>query len=205
MSFNNQITYTPANSSTTGYAASVTGATFTLTNFSSGDGVARKVSILNNTVTDHSAKTLTIIGLNAENKTITEVLSAPGASATVVSVNYYLSIVSITPSATIGADTFSIGWGSLFVCPCIPCNWRGGQASIDVTVTGTITYSVEQTWDDIQTKTTAFVWVVNNAGEGAQTAKLQIVLAVLPKAYRLNIASYTNGATITLSFIQRDK
>lgn len=205
MSFNNQITYTPANINTGGYAASVTGATFTLTSLSSGDGVSRKVSILNNTATDHSAKTITIVGFDPDGKAQSEGIAGPGPTATVVSTKYYSSITSVTPSATIGADTFSIGWGGLFICPTIPCNWRGGIASIDVGVTGTINYGIEQTFDDIQTKTTAFTWVVNNAGETGQTGKLQIVLQALPKAYRLNVASYTNGATITVSFVQRDK
>lgn len=205
MSFNNQITYSPATASTTFFAASVTGATFTLTNTAVSDGLAHKVTVLNNSVTDHSGKTLTLTGTSQDGKAQSESFAAPAGSATVTSTLYYATLTSVTISATIGADTFSIGYNNTFVSPTIPCNWRGGMASIDVTVTGTINYGIEQSWDDIQTKTTAFTWVVNNAGETGLTAKTQIVLQALPKAYRLNVASYNAGATITVSFIQRDK
>ena len=205
MSFNNQITYTPATASTTFFAASVTGATFTLTNTATTDGLAHKVTVLNNTATDHSGKTLTFTGTDQDGKAASETIAAPGSSATVTTTKNYLTLTSVTVSATIGADTFSIGFNNTFICPTIPCNWRGGIASLNVGVTGTINYGIEQTFDDIQTKTTAFVWVVNNAGETGQTGKLQIVLQALPKAYRLNVASYSASATITVSFVQRDK
>jgi hypothetical protein len=205
MSFNNQITYSPATLSTTYFAASVTGATFTLTNTAVTDNLAHQVTVLNNTATDHSGKTLTFTGTDQDGKAQTETIAAPAGSATVTTTKYYLTLTSVTVSATIGSDTFSIGYKNTFVSPTIPCNWRGGMASIDVTVTGTINFGVEQSWDDIQTKTPPFTWVVNNAGETNLTAKTQIVLQALPKAYRLNVASYSASATITISFIQRDK
>lgn len=205
MSFNNQITYTPGTVSTTRFAASVTGATFTLTNTDSGDGLAHRITVLNNTVTDHSGKTLTFTGTDQDGKAQTETIAAPGISATVTTAKYYLTLTSVTVSATIGADTFSIGFAAPFVTATTPCNWRGGVGGLNTVPTGTINYGIEQSFDDIQTKTPPFVWVVNNAGETALTAKLQIVFVALPKAYRLNIASYTAGATLTLSFIQRDK
>lgn len=205
MSFDNQIVYTPGNVSTTRFAASVTGATFTLTNTDSGDGLAHKVTVLNNTVTDHSAKTLTFTGTSPDGKAQTETIAAPGPSATVTTAGYYATLTSVTVSASIGADTFSIGFAAPFISATIPCNWRGGMATLNTVPTGTINYGIEQCFDDIQTKTTAFTWVVNNPAETGLTAKYQILFYALPKAYRINVASYNSGATLTLSFIQRDK
>ena len=48
----------PANSSTDRYASGATGATFTLTNTTSGDGLARQILITNNDAVDHTGKTV---------------------------------------------------------------------------------------------------------------------------------------------------
>jgi hypothetical protein len=200
----NQIFFTPAAASTTGFAASVTGATFTLTATSSGDGLAHRVTILNNSATDHSGKTLTLTGTSPDGKAQTETFAAPGSSATVTSPLSYLTLTSITVSATIGADTFSIGWNNSFVGATEPINWRGGAAQINVDITGTINYDLQQTFDDIQFKTTAFVWGVAIAGHAAATADLNYLYEGHPKAIRIVCNSYNTGATVVLSYTQRN-
>ena len=93
-----------------GLASPVTGATFALTStVVAADDMAHKVAILNNSANDHSGKTLTITG-KAFGVQLTETITAPGSSATVNTVNYYETVSSITVSATIGSDTFDLGW-----------------------------------------------------------------------------------------------
>lgn len=200
-----QFLIAPAAASTTGFAASVTGASFTLTANTSGDSLSHKVSVLNNTATNHSAKNLTFVGLDPDGRAQTETISAPAGSATVTTTLYYSYLTSVTPSATIGADTFSIGWPNTFVTKTYPINFRRGQASLDLRVTGTLNWDLNQTYDDIQTKTTAFSWSVKTpATESGQTGDLSLIYQAHPKAIRIKFNSYNTGATMTVSYTQLD-
>lgn len=201
-----QVTFTPATASTTGFAASVTGATFTLTATTSGDGLAHKVTVLNNTATNHSAKNLTFIGTSQDGGAQTETISAPGASATVTTTLTYLTLTSVTISSTIGADTFSIGFANVFSSPTFPVNWRGGNASLNTNVTGTINYDLQQTFDDIQVTTPPFVWSVDNpATQAGVTAGATFLYQAHPKALRIYVNSYSAGAILRFSYAQRDE
>ena len=100
-----------AAASLTGFASDVTGATWALTANNSGDSLAHKLTIRNDSATNHSAKTATVVGTGPEGQPQTKVYSLPGVSATITSADYWLTVTSVTPSATIGADTMDIGWG----------------------------------------------------------------------------------------------
>jgi hypothetical protein len=69
-----QKTFTPADASLTAFASNVTGASFTLTANSSGDSLAHQVSIRNDSATDHSGKTVTLVGTDADGRSQTEVV-----------------------------------------------------------------------------------------------------------------------------------
>lgn len=201
----NRYTVAPANTNTAGFATNVTGAAFTLTAYTSGDGLAHKVTVLNNSATDHSGKTLAIVGYDADGRDQTETLTAPAASVSVTSAKYWGTLTSITPSATIGADTFNIGWANTFVTKTFPINWRRGNAGLSLDVTGTINFDLQQTFDDIQNTSSAFVWMVNDtATQAGVTADLVVRYEAHPKAIRLLINSFTNGATIYMGYTQRD-
>jgi len=201
----NRYTIAPTNTNTAGFATAVTGDTFTLTATSSGDSLAHKVTVLNNSATDHSGKTLAIVGYDVDGRDQTETLTAPAASVSVTSAKYWGSLTSITPSATIGADTFNIGWANTFSTKTLPINWRGGAAALSLDVTGTINYDLQQTFDDIQTKTTAFAWMVNDtATQAGVTADLVVRYEAHPKAIRILVNSFTDGATIYMGYTQRD-
>lgn len=200
-----QITYTPANANLTGFASNVTGASFTLTANTSSDSLAHQVSIRNDSVTDHSGKTVALVGTNECGQAQTESVQAPGSSATVESTKYWLTLTSATPSATIGADTFDIGWVDEFVTTTFPMNHKGGNAALNIYVTGTLNYDLEQTFDDIQFKTTAFIWSVDNSTtQSGQTAGQTILYRAHPRGIRLKINSYTDGATIALTHTQEN-
>jgi hypothetical protein len=201
-----QKTFTPAAENLTGFASNVTGATFTLTASSSGDSVAHQVSIRNDSATDHSGKTITLVGTDADGRVQTEVVTGPAASATVESSLYFLTLTSATPSATIGASTFDIGWVDEFSTKTIPLDWRNGNAALNIEVSGTLNYNLEQTFDDIQFKTTAFTWSIDDVTiEQNQTVDQTILFRAHPKAIRATINSYSPGATITLSYTQVDE
>lgn len=189
----------PANVNAAGFGDDVTGATFTLTANSSGDGLAHQVSILNNTATDHSGKTVTLVGTDADGNALTEVVTAPGVSATVESSGYFLTLTSATPSATIGSDTFDIGWVDEVATKTIPINWRANEAATySVDVTGTINYTVQELFSPVQSEATPAAtgtWH-NLTALASKTADLAAAGTVHATAVRLVINSYTDTAEI---------
>lgn len=201
MQFHNK--YTPADANLTGFASNVTGAAFTLTASSSGDSLAHQVSIRNDSATDHSGKTVLLVGTNADGKALSESVTAPAGSATVESAEYFMTLTSATPSATIGADTFDIGWVDEFISKTIPLDWRAGVSALRITVGGTINYDLENTLSDIQFATT-INWFIDDAAQDDETASLTARWEVTPKAIRVKANSYSSGATLTLDYVQSD-
>src|SRR5574337_64867 len=93
-----------------GFKSNATGATWTLTATTPNDGLAHKVTIANDSATDHSAKTAVITGTDANNNALTETVNLPAASpAVVTSTKFFKTVTSIVPSATIGGDTMGLG------------------------------------------------------------------------------------------------
>lgn len=145
MRYNKSFTSVAAN--LTGFASNQTGAAFTLAATSAGDSLAHKVTVRNDSATDHSGKTLALVGTDADGLTITETLTAPGTSATVTSTKHFLTLTSVTPSATIGADTFDIGWAAEAVTATVYTKPRDGAGAyaigISCDATGTPAYSLQ--------------------------------------------------------------
>jgi len=191
----------PANVSLTGFASNVTGATFTLTASSSGDGLAHQVSIRNDAAADHSGKTVTLVGTDADGRAQTEVVTGPGVSATVESAKYFLTLTSATPSATIGSDTFDIGWVDEVASITYPLNRHADTGALcQVDFTGTIDITVQTTVDDIQTVSSdqeSIPWVsTQDAGLVAITANDLGSLDAGATAMRVLVNSYTDTAEI---------
>ena len=202
----------PADASLTGFASNVTGASWTLTANDSGDNLAHQVSIKNDSGTDHSGKTATLVGTDANGNAITETIALPGPAATVESSYYYLTLTSVTPSATISTDTMDIGWVDEVVTATIPLNWRG-----DVPATyaisgssGTFSAVIEECFQDIRDGTAtsdlswAPHWVVEQTTP-APTADADLATEGLfnATAARVRVASYSSGAEFQFMISQR--
>jgi len=87
----------------------------------------------------------------------------------------------------------------------IPMDWRSGDGALNILVTGTINYDLQQTFDDIQFKVAPFSWSVDDAAtQASQTTGKTILYHSQPKAIRLYVNSITAGATITLSYTQKN-
>lgn len=188
----------PANASLTGFRSNATGVDFTLTSTSSGDSLAHQVSVRNDSATDHSAKTLVFVGTDPDGKAQTETINAPGTSATVETTGYYLTLTSVTPSATIGADTFDIGWVDEVATKTIPVNSRGHVgAAVGATVTGTMSFSVQETFSDL---TGTLQWYSGDS----YPATADVVSSATPgaTAIRTIIHSYTDTAELQINVSQ---
>lgn len=192
-------TYTPANASTTGFVNLGSGASLTLAATSAGDSLAHLVSIT--TVTDQSGKTFLITGTDENGIAQTETVTGPN-STIVYSSSYFLTISSIGPSATLGASTVSCGWKAAFVTPTYRFDNYARGVSCRVVVSGTITYTVQDTLSDIRVAaSTALVWgdsVDAVIDLTAITASVDWGFLPIPIAMRLLASSYSNGAALTL-------
>jgi hypothetical protein len=199
------ITVDPANEDGNGYGNDVTGASFTLTANDAGDGLAHIVSILNNTANSHAGKTVTLVGTDADGEALTEVVTGPGASATVVSTEYFLTLASATPSATIGADTFDIGWADEVITQTIPLDFYASTtATLAVYVSGTINFTVQETFQSVLTTVSPvqnITW--RNIGPSSNKT-VNTVNAAVSKAtgVHLIINSYSDGAEATMTILQ---
>ena len=184
-----------ADASLTGFASNVTGAAFTLTANAATDGLAHQVSIRNDSVTDHAGKTVTLVGTDPNGMALTEVVTGPGTSATVESTGYFLTLTSATPSATIGADTFDIGWVDEVASHTYPIDWRAtNPCAIHVDVTGTVNYTVQETYVNVLAGETP-VWTDITAFS-AKTADVAGTATVGATAIRTVVNSYSSGAEL---------
>lgn len=189
----------PANASLTGFASNVTGAAFTLTATSSGDGLAHQVSIRNDSANDHSGKTVTLVGTDPDGYALTEVVTGPGASATVESAGYFLTLTSATPSSTIGADTFDIGWVDEVATKTIMLNRHADTGPlVQVKVTGTISITTQVTIApvrEIYAGQPSLPWI-NTGTAGLATLTAGVVSFIEAGAYavRFLVNSYTDTA-----------
>ena len=105
-------------------------------------------------------------------------LTGPGASVSVTSTKYFLTLDSpVIPSATIGADTFDIGWAADSVSPWYFLDTMNQDApfglgfNVDVD-SGSPTYSVQHTYGRSAVFTHSTVTGETTAQEGASTTPI---------------------------------
>lgn len=100
-----------------GLASNVTGDEWALSANDAGDDLAHLITITGDAATDHSGKTAEIVGTGPRGEAQTETIVLPDGTATVTSTKHFLTVASVTPSETIGADTMDIGWSAESVSP----------------------------------------------------------------------------------------
>lgn len=194
-----------ADADLTGFLSNATGATWTLTATASTDGLAHRVSIKNDTANDHSAKTAVLTGTDSDGKAQTETVNLPGISATVESTKYFLTLTTVVPSATIGGDTMDIGWVDEVASKTFPLNYNASTANTYcVDVTGTINYTVQECFDDIQNLTAPQQdgdWFSVTA-LAAKTTDIAAAGIHGATAVRIIVNSYSSGGELQLKIVQ---
>lgn len=201
-------TFTLAAASANGYANDVaySGGGYALTATTAGDGCAHPVVILGNAATNHSAKTFTLVGTDANGVAQTETMAGPNGAVTVTSAKRYKTLTAVTVSATTGADTFDIGWTALASTPWVPLDTMQSHFAVGVgvaLVSGSANYDLEHTYDEVDTTTPTQV-AYNNATMAAKTASFDVGLTYPVKAVRLDINSHTNGV-LRFTVLQGDR
>ena len=193
--------YTIAAVDTDGIVDGGTGASLTLLATSSGDGLAHQLNFTSaQNISDH---TFTVVGTDENGAAQTEVVTGPNAT-TVESTKYFLTYESITPDATLDADTVDIGWVDEFVTPTYACNRYADAMMIETDISGTINYSVQQTLIPMTEGSANLAWVDVGAGIAdsvdvtAITVDAQFSMNPPPSGIRVVAHSYSTGATLAL-------
>jgi hypothetical protein len=195
--------FTPAASDVDGLAANATGATWSLSANGAGDGLAHKITITGGQIADHSAKTAVITGTDADGNAQSETVSLPNGTATVTSVKHYLTVESIVPSATIGADVMNLGWSAVSMGQTLPLEWRSdAAAAMMVEVSGTINTTVQETYANVYTGNPSTLPWVDIAALAASTTTTSGTATAGANAVRLLVNSVTAGATVSLYISQ---
>ncbi len=190
-------TFTPAAASLTGYASNVTGASWTISTTSSSDSLAHQVTIRNDSVTDHSAKTVILTGTDADGIAQTETMNLPGTSATVTSTKFFKTLLTAVPSATIGADTMDIGWAATSHTQTIGLErFSTVGAAVTIDISGTINFTAYETPSSfIDTPAQNGSWTSITA-LAAKTADTSGSTTTSMQCFRVGVNSVTAGATM---------
>lgn len=170
------------------------------------DGLGRLIFI--SSVGDTTAINFTITGyVHSDNGAlVSETISGSTPGGSSPTSNYFFRIVSVTADSAVTSDTRGttspLGFG---VLPLVPLNHGSSGVGIIIDVTGAIEYTVEYTGDDLDKKTPPFEYQNHSAAELVDATTSQSGnLAFLPSAIRVNISSYTAGATISSKIFHRD-
>lgn len=194
-------TFTLAAASLTGHASNVTGATWVVATSSAGDGVAHHVTVRNDSATNHSAKTIVLTGADANGNALTETIAAPDNAATVTSTKAFLRLDTAVPSATIGADTFDIGWAATGHTPYVDLNPRkipfAASAAVYL-VSGACNFDVQHTYASPPSEDGVVFTPTANAGK---TASFDTSYVAPVTGVRVDVNSHTAGV-ITFVVLQ---
>lgn len=201
-----QVVYSPKTANATRFNAqglTSTGAAMIPSAKITDDGLAHIVSMVG-AVASLAGITLTIVGTDANDMPLTETgITGPGIAATVVSTKHFKTIATITPSATMGTGTISVGTGAQSIFPMIPLEWRSvAAAAVTVAVTGTINFTMYETYANPFNNAVEVCPWVSVSALAAKIATTSSVLTVGSQACRLMTNTVTNGATLTLYISQ---
>ncbi len=194
------ITLEPADANLIEFASNVTGDTWTLTKTETSDGIAHKVSIKNDSVTNHSLKTAVLTGTDENGNPQEETVNLPGSSLTIESTKYFKTLTSVVPSASIGADTMDIGMAASVTSQWLMLDYRMANSVIcDFSIIGAvaINYTLQFTNYNIQDETLTPVWKDSTDSVVVNATTDQVTnLVTIPIAIRTILNSYSSGAKL---------
>jgi hypothetical protein len=192
--------YTPAEALTTAFNAqgfTSTGAATAPTTTTTSDGLAHYVTLTSPAQASLAGITFTIVGTDPDGHSISTTIAGPTSASTVTTTVFFKTIATIQPSATMGALTLAIGIAVTAILPTIPLTNSAAAAGMTVAVTGTVNYTMYETFANVYVHSSNSVStpisaltakVANTSGSAAVSATGVILL----------INSVTAGATVTV-------
>jgi hypothetical protein len=165
------------------------GPTFSTIAGAPGDGLAHLLSVTSGA--NISTIIFTIIGTDANDNVITTTVTGVNAN-TVTSTIYFKTVTSVSISATLGANTASVGWTAVGITPIVPLATYGvapATLQCDVGAT-TCNFTPQQSISPIDPVHTNMSWLAAVAAGAASTVT---TLAQGARACRVLVNSHTNG------------
>lgn len=150
---------------------------------------------------DETARTFTVTGTNDNGYTITEDITGVNAS-TAEGAKYFKTVTQISvDAATAGAVTAGVNGKS--ATRIYPTNQYLNPFSIGFgcVVSGTLTYTVQHTFDDVQVEDSSSLDVFNHDSIAAQTSSQDGNYAFPMSGLRVIVTAFTSG-TLDFNFIQ---
>lgn len=148
--------------------------------------------------------TLTITGTDENGVTITEAVA--DVNTTAETTKYFKTVTSAQLSGADPATTYTLGTVDEAVTKTFPLEYRNNRAAtVAVTVTGTIDFTVQETFDKL--------FVLDNLDELAwydvtalatKTANTRSPITAGATGIRVKVNSYTNGAELKIMISQGD-
>jgi hypothetical protein len=177
--------------------------------YSSVDGLGHILVLIDQSTDTQSDVTFTVTGTDPNDNAISEVITGPGSTLTVASTKYFKTVSSIVASAAQGGtETLDVGTRGTTLAAAskaIPLDWRSNQtAMVDVDVTGTLNFTVQETFDNLLTNTNAsgnIVWHDVTA-LASKTADTTAALSLGARGMRVIINTYSTGAELQAMIIQ---
>jgi hypothetical protein len=196
-------TLTPSDTSTVWFnpgAFTSTGAAVAPLQTSTLDNLAHIVTLTAPVQATLAGIAFTIVGTDAAGNSQTEVIAAgPASGATVNSTQFFLTVETIQPSATMGGLVLSVGLLAEAIGYWVNLENTMSAPMVMVNVTGTINYTVLQTpaniFDEVGTVYTDLGVAIPNMS--AVTAQVLANGGESCRAVMLRVNSFTAGATIT--------
>jgi len=196
---------TPTDTSTGWFNANgltSTGAAVAVTQTSTGDGMAHRVTLTAPVQATLAGIAFTIVGTNANGAAQTEVIAVgPASGATVSGALFFLTVATIQPDATMGVKVISVGLLAEAIGEWINLENTMTAPMVMVGVTGTIDYSVYQTPANIfnaPERDAVYTTIgMPITGLSAVTANVLAAGGESCRAVMFRVNSFTAGATIT--------
>ena len=182
-------------------AISLDGADVASGEWVSPDGLAHRISL--ESTGNISAVTFTVAGFQDSQRHIalSEDITGPN-NATVESSGYFAIITSITVDGAVGTNTEG-GFVDEFISQGVPLNNYGSRMGLNVIVSGTINYSLQQTFDDIQSLTDTINYINHDdSSVVSSTTSQNANYDKPPIATRLVVNSYSSDAAIEFNITQ---
>lgn len=182
---------------------------FTITGALASGGVATMDiprRVLFTTAADESAKTATITGETFGNTVVTDVVALANAGTSASAIDFKKVTAITISSAAAGAIT--VGTNGTAGSPWFqPDPSLSGNISVQVTVSGTVNYTVQQTLDDPNVHSSILPYQMdweNSADTDvvSATATKQSNYLFLPSYARVFLNSQTNPGYVTITWIQ---
>lgn len=176
--------------------------------FVSADDLGRRVQITDTATTSQAAATFTVTGRDVNDEVITEAITGPGSGATVTSTEYFKVISSVAIASGVACATVDMGTADEAESRIYPIDRHSRTAAgVAVTVTGTIDYTVEESFQDILDPNASVIAArfVDIAALADKTATLGESATVNATALRVVVNSFTNGAELAVDVSQAAK